>query len=145
LTGEKFIMQWSDISFTPPARTLRQFAGLSLVIFGLAACFQGVVRQNWMLATLFGTLALGIGVPGLIKPALVRVVYVGAMILAFPIGWTVSKIILGCMFYGLFTPIALLFRIIGRDSLARQRRPGLETYWTPKSQSTNPSSYFHPF
>jgi hypothetical protein len=138
-------MQWSDISFAPPERTLRQFAGLSLVIFGAAACYQGFVRHNWTFAAVLATLAVAIGLPGLLKPSLIRVVHVGAMILAFPIGWTVSKLILGCMFYGLFTPIALLFRIIGRDSLARRRRPEADTYWLSKNHATNPSSYFHPY
>ena len=39
------------------------------------------------------------------------------MVLAFPIGWTVSQVILAVMFYGLFTPIGLVFRLIGRDPL----------------------------
>jgi hypothetical protein len=142
---EDFTVQWSDITFTPPTRTLRQFAGLSLVIFGLAACFQGVIRHQPILAAVFGTLAVVIGLPGLIQPSIVRPVYVGAMILTFPIGWTVSKLILACMFYGIFTPMALWFRLIGRDSLSRRHRPELETYWSPKSQATDPSSYFHPF
>ena len=44
------------------------------------------------------------------------------MVLAFPIGWTVSQVILLLMFYGLFTPIGLVFRLIGRDPLHRARR-----------------------
>jgi Saxitoxin biosynthesis operon protein SxtJ len=138
-------VQWSDISFDPPSRTLRQFAGLALVIFGAGACYQGIVRNHPIAAAVLGALAVGIGVPGLLKPALIRHVYVGAMIAAFPIGWTVSKFILACMFYGLFTPIAVLFRLIGRDSLCLRRQPALETYWLPKRQTTDPSSYFHPF
>jgi hypothetical protein len=138
-------MQWSDISFTPSTRTLRQFAGLSLGIFGLAACFQGFVRHQPMAAAVFGTLAVVIGIPGLIKPLIVRRVYVGSMIVAFPIGWTVSKLMLACMFYGIFTPMALWFRLIGRDSLSRRHQPAIETYWMPKRQSTDPSSYFHPY
>ncbi len=138
-------MQWSDITFTPPTRTLRQFAGLSLLIFGLAACYQGVIRHHPIVAGVFGTLAVAIGIPGLIRPSIVRPVYVGAMILSFPIGWTVSKVILACMFYGLFTPISLWFRLIGRDVLARRHRPTTESYWLPKNQPTGPSRYFHPF
>ena len=61
-----------------------------------------------------------------------RPIYVGWMVLAFPIGWTVSQAMLALMFYGLFTPIGLLFRLIGRDPLQLSRRSGLETYWTPK-------------
>ena len=138
-------MQWSDISFTPSTRTLRQFAGLSLLIFGLAACFQGVIRHQPILAAVFGTLAVVIGLPGLIQPSIVRPVYVGAMILAFPIGWTVNKVILACMFYGMFTPLALFFRLIGRDNPSLRHRPATETYWLPKRQATDLSSYFRSF
>lgn len=138
-------MQWSDINFTPPTRTVRQFAGLSLFVFGLAACFQGLVRHHPIPAALFTILAVTIGIPGLIRPSIVRPVFVGSMILAFPIGWTVNKIVLACMFYGIFTPIALWFRLIGRDSLSRQPRPAVESYWTAKSQPTDLSSYFHTY
>ena len=34
-------MQWSDIQFDPPRKTLRQFAGLWLVFFGGLALWQG--------------------------------------------------------------------------------------------------------
>ena len=46
------------------------------------------------------------------------------MVLAFPIGWTVSQVMLAMMFFGLFTPIGLVFRLIGRDPLHRARPPG---------------------
>ena len=49
-------------------------------------------------------------------------IYVGWMILAFPIGWTISQVILVVMFFGLFTPIGLIFRLLGRDPLHRARR-----------------------
>ncbi len=138
-------MQWSDIDFNPSQRTLRQFGGLSLFVFGAMAGYQGIVRHHPIAAAVCGTLALAIGVPGLIKPSLIRHVFVGATILTFPIGWIVSKIILGCMFYGLFTPIALLFRMIGRDSLSLRPHPAAATYWVPKARTTDPSRYFHPF
>jgi len=142
---EDFAMQWSDISFSPPTRTLRQFAGLWLCFLGLAAVVQGVFRHNLALMAVFATLAVVIGLSGLLVPSTIRPIYVGSMILAFPIGWTVNKIILACMFYGIFTPMSVLFRVIGRDSLSRRRRPAEETYWSAKSQPTDPSRYFHPF
>jgi hypothetical protein len=138
-------MQWSDITFSPSGRTLRQFAGLWLLFLGLAACVQGLVRHHTVLAVVLAVVAVVIGLPGLFKPALVRPVYVGAMILAFPIGWTMNKVILACMFYGMFTPIALFFRLIGRDSLSLRHPPATETYWLPKRQATDLSSYFRSF
>jgi hypothetical protein len=49
------------------------------------------------------------------------------------------------MFYGLFTPIGLLFRLIGRDPLHRTRRAELETYWSPKPSADDPRRYFKQF
>ena len=90
-------------------------------------------------------LALMIGLLGLLWPRMIRPVYVGWMILAFPIGWTVSQAMLAVMFYGLFTPIGLLFRLIGRDPLHRARRGDLETYWSPKPSADDPRRYFKQF
>ena len=49
------------------------------------------------------------------------------------------------MFYGLFTPIGLVFRLIGRDPLQRARRPGSESYWTPKPAPADLRRYFKQF
>ena len=138
-------MQWSDIQFHPPSKTLRQFAGLCLVFFGGLAVWQGTVSGWGTLAMVFAVLALAVGPLGLLWPRLIRPIYVGWMVLTFPIGWTVSQAMLALMFYGLFTPIGLLFRLIGRDPLHRARRPSLETYWSPKPSATDPRRYFKQF
>ncbi len=85
-------MRWSDIQFDPPRKTLRQFAGLWLVFFGGMALWQALVRgRNWTGAVL-AVLALTIGPLGLARPEWMRWIYVGWMVLAFPIGWTVSQV-----------------------------------------------------
>jgi hypothetical protein len=137
-------MQWSDISFTPSARTLRQFAGLCFFFFGLLAGLE-IHRDRPSLAAVFAVLGVVVGFSGLLKPALIRPVYVGAIVVTFPIGWTVSKLVLACLFYGVFTPVGLLFRLLGRDALGRGYRPALESYWALKSMPTDPHRYFRPF
>ena len=138
-------MQWSDIQFNPPRATLRQFAGLWLAFFGGLAGWQAMARGNLALAAVCAILALTIGPLGLVRPLLVRPIFVAWMVLAFPIGWTVSQIILAVMFYGLFTPIALVFRLIGRDPLHRAHRPELETYWLSKPAPADLRRYFKQF
>ena len=138
-------MQWSDIPFHPDRKTLRQFAGLWLVFFGGMALWQALVRGRPSLGLSIGALALVVGLAGLTRPEWVRLIYVGWMVLAFPIGWTVSQVILLLMFYGLFTPIGLVFRLIGRDPLQRARRPGVESYWTPKPAPADVRRYFKQF
>jgi hypothetical protein len=138
-------MRWSDIPFDPPRATLRQFAGLWLIFFGGLALWEGWVRSHTGLALLWAVLALTIGPMGLLRPGWIRPIYVGWMVLAFPIGWTVSQVMLVLMFYGLFTPIGLVFRLLGRDPLHRARRPGVESYWIPKPAPAGPRSYFRQF
>jgi len=138
-------MHWSDIPFDPPRTTLRQFAGLWLVFFGGMALWQALVRGHAGLASILALLALTIGPLGLTRPEWMRWIYVGWMVLAFPIGWMVSQVMLAVMFYGLFVPIGLIFRLLGRDPLHRARRAELKSYWAPKPAPADLRRYFKQF
>jgi hypothetical protein len=138
-------MQWSDIQFNPPRKVLRQFAGLCLLIFGGLALWELFGKGRMAFGGILALLALTIGPLGLIRPDWIRWVYVGWMVLAFPIGWTISQLILLAMFFGLFTPIGLAFRLLGRDSLHRACRPGLQSYWEPKPNTSDLRRYFKQF
>jgi hypothetical protein len=63
----------------------------------------------------------------------------------FPIGWTGSRLLLACLYYGIFTPVGLIFKLIGRDALARRSRPGQLTYWESKPMSADMRSYLRQF
>jgi Saxitoxin biosynthesis operon protein SxtJ len=138
-------MRWTDIRFQPNRSTLRQFAGLWLVFFGGVALWQALVKGHPSLGLSFAALALVVGLAGLTRPEWVRFIYVGWMVLAFPIGWTVSQVMLLVMFYGLFTPIGLVFRLIGRDPLDRTRPSRRESYWVPKPTPADLRRYFKQF
>jgi hypothetical protein len=71
-----------------------------------------------------------------------RPVFVAWMVVAFPIGWVVSRLVLLLLFFGVVTPVALFFRVTGRDALKVKRRPGAGTYWTQKPHSADVASYF---
>jgi hypothetical protein len=134
-------MQWSDIQFKPTDKTLRQFAALALIVFGGMALFELLVRHRSTAALIYGALALGIGPLGLAVPQAIRPVWVGWSVVAFPIGWTVTQVMLLVLYFLLFTPIALIFRLIGRDAL-RLRKPSTASYWQPRDVDRDPRSYF---
>jgi hypothetical protein len=138
-------VQWVDIQFHPSRRILRQFAGLWLTCFGVSAAWEGAARQHTGLATVLAILAGTVGPVGLIWPKAVRSIYVGWMVLVFPLGWIISQTILAMMFYGLLTPISLVFRIIGRDSLHRTQTSNVQTYWSPKATSSDLRRYLRQF
>jgi hypothetical protein len=137
-------VQWSDIDFRPSDRKLRQFAGLWLGFFLVLAAWQAY-RQHTAAAAILAALALTVGPLGLVLPRLVQPIFVGWTVLAFPIGWVVSNTILALLYFGLFTPVALVFRLVGRDALALRRRAGAATYWTPKPRPADVSRYLRPF
>jgi hypothetical protein len=137
-------MNWSDVTKAPPQSTLRQFAVLSLVVFGSLAIWRFWHGQAGLVTQAMALFALVVGGVGLIAPALVRPVFTGWMMLAFPIGWTVSKIALGLTFFLVFMPVAVVFRIFRRDALRLRRAPH-ESYWTTKPGARSGEEYFRQF
>jgi hypothetical protein len=135
-------MRWSDISFNPPRTTLRQFAWLCLGCFGGMAVWQALVKEHTAVGLALAALAVILGTLGLTRPEWLRFIYVGWMVLAFPIGWTVSQVMLLLIFSGLFTPFGLVFHLIGRDPLQRTRQRNQESYWQTKPIPTDLKRYF---
>lgn len=138
-------MKWADIPRDPSRKILRQFAGAWLVFFLCWAAHQGLVKGRPQLGLGLAVMAVGVGVLGLIRPGAVRWLFVGWMVLAFPIGWLISQVTLLVMFYGLITPIALFFRVTGRDPLCRRQTTGASSYWTAKEQPRNLRRYFRQY
>ena len=124
-------------------RLLRQFAGLWLAVFTGLALLQGMGRGRLVLASLLAVLALVFGLAGLVRPRSVEPLFRIAMAVATPIGWVVSHVLLSVIFYLVITALAIFFRLIGRDALARQATPGAASQWVPREQSTDPRRYWH--
>jgi hypothetical protein len=103
------------------------------------------VRGHVTVGIVLAVLALTVGPLGLIKPQAIRSVFVCCMIVTFPLGWLISRVILACLFYGIFAPVGLVFKLIGRDALARRPRPDQSTYWESKPMATELASYLRQF
>lgn len=138
-------MRWADIPFDAPRKTVRQFAGLWLVALGALACYWGWWREHTTVGWVLLVLAVTVGPLGLVAPHLIRPVWMASLVVTFPIGWLLSRVLLGVLYYGLFTPFALVFRLIGRDPLARHNRPASETYWVPKPAIVDLRRYYRQF
>ena len=138
-------MTWSELNRRPTERTLRQFAGLWLAFFttlaGLQACRHG---PTWAAACCVGA-AAAVGPLGLWRPALVRPVYVAATVLTFPLGWVMSHLLLAALYFGVFTPLGLVLRLVGRDALRLRACPQQASYWAPKPAPPDVSRYFRQF
>jgi hypothetical protein len=113
-----------------PERTLREFAGLCLTIFGVlfAMSWYRHVHAPGPSGWVAGALALVVGVQGLFRPDAIRPVYFLAMALTKPIGHVIGVGLLAIVYYGVITPLAVAFRVAGRDGLGRYRS-NAESYW----------------
>ena len=60
------------------------------------------------------------------------------------LGMIVSPIVLGIIFFGLFTPIAMLMRLSGRDELRLKFSPEV-SHWITRSEPIKSESFKHQF
>ena len=82
----------------------------------------------------------------LAMPAANRVLYLTLVVITTPIGLVLSFVIVGALFYGMFTPVGLFFRLIGRDPLKLKFDPAAETYWTRRrTGEVDPKRYFRQY
>ena len=138
-------MTWSDIPFKPTTKALRQFAAAWLVFFLAFGAHQYLARRHSCVGLALMGIAVVIGLLGLIKPSAVRWLFVSWMVVAFPIGWMISLLMVLLMYYGILTPVAVFFRMRGRDLLKRKRMPDGTSYWVPKETPQDVRSYFRQY
>ena len=129
------------IQWNPSTKQLRQFAGIWFPAFcGLVGWSIGHKTGHWSEVEIGWVLAGLLSVGGLILPALIRPIFVGLILLTFPIGWVVSHLLLGLIFYGVVTPIGLILRMSGHDPL-QLKKPGGNTVWKTSVGKTDATRY----
>ncbi len=138
-------MKWSELSLHPTPKILRQFAGAWLVFFLALGAHQYFAKGHQSLGLALAALAVLGGGAGLAWPAALRWIFVGWLVVAFPIGWLVSQAMLALMFYVVLTPIAVVLRLRGRDSLCRRPAPGQPSFWVPKETPKDVRGYFRQY
>jgi len=134
-----------DINWNPSRKELRVF---SLLLIGFGAIVAAILfrRLESQTPAVAGLIVTGvIGAIGFAAPTLIRPLYVVWMALAFPIGWTVSHLIMLAIYYMVLTPIGLAMRLCGRDPMQRRFDRGAQTYWLPRTPRKDLKNYFRQF
>ncbi len=137
-------MKWFNLPLKPTPRVLRQFAAAWLVFFLAVAAQQMFLRSRATAAGVLGAIAL-IGLIGLVQPSAVRWLFVGATVAAFPVGWVMTQVVLAAMFYGVLTPLALVFRWRGRDELQLRPKPAQASFWITRHPERDVRRYLKQF
>src|SRR5438874_2698809 len=117
--------------FTPPMNTSlpsnRSFGWTFAVLFAAAGAYglwRGGAHTSWVLVLAAVTALVTLAKPDLLAPLNRLWMKLGELLHR-----VVSPVVLGVIFYGVFTPAAFVMRIAGRDTMKRKFEPSAPTYW----------------
>jgi predicted membrane metal-binding protein len=105
----------------------RSFGLLFAVVSALVGAWM-LWRGNRFVNVAFGLAALFL-IAALAYPRILRPLNIAWMYLGLLLNRVVSPIVMGVIYFGLFTPIATVMRLRGRDVLRRRFDPALDSYW----------------
>jgi len=114
-------------------RELRKFGfnlGLGLNILGLIMFYRH--REHFIWFTLIGSIVF---ISALTSPRILGPLKRLLDRLIFIFGWLTSAISLLIAFYLIFTPMALLLKIFGKDLLHQKINKNAATYWIKKKKT----------
>ena len=143
-----------EINWQPDDRILRQFGAIALVGFSFLAAIAwwelfifafGLGEARTIVAGTFATLAGLSALFSLVAPRANLPIYLGLTVLSYPIGFVLSYVIMGFLFFVMITPFGLLFRLTGYDPLQRRFEPEATTYWTDPRPRRGKESFFRQF
>lgn len=120
----------------PPLPSDRSFGLTFAAVFALAA--------GWLLWTGRPGAVTGVGLAGvtlalaLARPSLLHPLNRAWMRLGTLLHHVVSPLVLGAIYFLVFTPVAIGMRLAGRDALQRRFMPALRSYWIEREQPGPP-------
>lgn len=139
-------MSLIEVNWRPNNKQLRGFGKIALVALAIISVVLYLVKGleiRWVLA--IAAVGLAIFASSLISLRLTRAIYLGLVVATLPIGLVVSFVLLAAFYFLLLTPLAFVFRLIGRDPLRRKFDSGAESYWLTHDPPQGPERYFRQF
>jgi MFS family permease len=143
-----------EIDWKPDDRTLRQFGMIAFFGFSFLAAIAwwelfifafGLGEARTIVAGSFAALAGLSALFSLVAPRANLPIYLGLTILSYPIGFVLSYVIMGFLFFVMITPVGLFFRLTGYDRLHRRFDREATTYWTDPRPRRGKESFFRQF
>lgn len=134
-----------QVNKNPSQRELRWFGVVTFAFFALAGVIiwvntRSVEALQWIVGV-----AAGLTVIYYAVPPLRRSFYLAWMYSIHPVGWVLSHVILGVVYFGLFTAVGLIMRLVGYDPMARRFDREAATYWVKRPPPAPHARYFRQF
>jgi hypothetical protein len=144
-----------EINWKPDSRFLRQFGVVCLVMFGAIGAwimFRNAVAFWSVSPATADTVAYALWavggaafVLGMVAPKALWPLYVAMTAVALPIGFVMSYVVMGVIYYLIITPLGLAFRVMGRDVLRRHFDRAAQSYWTRRVSVREVRRYYRQF
>ena len=138
-------MSLATINTDPRQKDLWVFGLLLPVFFALFGLVVGhrtgspdAARAIWIGGGVVSAIYLAV-------PPIRRTFFLGWSYVTYTLGWIVSHVILGAVYFAVVTPIGLLVRVFADDPMQRQWDPTAGSYWVAREPPTDVRRYFRQF
>jgi hypothetical protein len=122
-------------------KQLREF-GLGVgIAFAVLATLQLLLHGKVNPVVLYAISGFLI-VSGLLVPAILRPFNYVWMKLALVLGWFMNRVLLGVIFFVIFTLVATIMRIGKRDALRRAKDPAATSFWLTRPDTPTPAERY---
>lgn len=138
-------MSLVPINWNPDRKLLAEFSEFWMFFVGMIFAPLAWFRGHPQLALAFWVLAVAVRLVGWLRPVYVKPVFLGLTVATWPIGWVTSHLALVLVYYLIFTPVALTFRLLGRDPLKRAFDRSAASYWEPYNPNRGLDRYLKQF
>ena len=139
-------MSLVEINWHPSRKELRCFATVFLIAAVVVSLLLHVLKGldiRWV--AIISVVGIIVFLGSFVSLKAARMVYLGLVLGALPIGWVVSVLLLAIFYFGLISPLSIVFRLIGRDVLGRKFDRNVGSYWIAHRAPEDPERYFHQF
>jgi hypothetical protein len=138
-------MPITDVAREPSSAELRWFGILILLFFSLIGALVWWRIGSAPAAAILGCFGLGVAILYYVVRSLQSTIYSAWMNAVMPLGWVVSHLVLGGIYFMIITPIAFVLRRLRSDKLERRFDPSAPSYWAERDSGDEPARYFRQF
>jgi hypothetical protein len=125
-------------------KELKKFGITFAIIFAIIGSYllyKNSDNYKWFAIVSGLFLLSGLTIPKILKP-----IYKGWMLFAFALGWFNARLLLGIMFYLVFTPVGFIMKLLRKELLDLKIDKNATTYWKKREHIPfDKSRYEHLF